>query len=163
MQPLSASQRNHILSLFNSGHSAHQISSLTGVHHTTISKLRRQHHPYLQKSSGGRPRKLSEANARYAIHLIASRKAENAVQITKVLQDITNQPLSSQTTCHCLKNAGMKAVVKTNKPLLTKRHRKERMDFALAHLNWTVEDWKRVVWSDETKINRLGSDGRKWA
>jgi hypothetical protein len=25
-----------------------------------------------------------------------------------------------------------------------------------------VEDWKRVIWSDETKINRLGSDGRKW-
>jgi len=25
-----------------------------------------------------------------------------------------------------------------------------------------VEDWKKVVWSDETKINRLGSDGRKW-
>ena len=37
------------------------------------------------------------------------------------------------------------------------------MDFALAHQHWTVEDWKRVVWSDETKINRLGSDGRKWA
>ena len=37
------------------------------------------------------------------------------------------------------------------------------MDFALAHQYWTVEDWKRVVWSDETKINRLGSDGRKWA
>src|SRR5205809_7836908 len=57
----------------------------------------------------------------------------------------------------------MKAVVKTNKPLLTKRHRKERMDFPLAHLDWTVEDWKRVVWSDETKINRVGSDGIKWA
>ena len=36
------------------------------------------------------------------------------------------------------------------------------MDFALAHQHWTIEDWKRVVWSDETKINRLGSDGRKW-
>ena len=36
------------------------------------------------------------------------------------------------------------------------------MNFALAHQYWTVEDWKRVVWSDETKINRLGSDGRKW-
>ena len=31
------------------------------------------------------------------------------------------------------------------------------MDFALAH-----QDWKTVVWSDETKINRLGSDGRVW-
>ena len=25
-----------------------------------------------------------------------------------------------------------------------------------------MEDWKRVVWSDEIKINRIGSDGRKW-
>ena len=25
-----------------------------------------------------------------------------------------------------------------------------------------MEDWK-VVWSNETKINHLGSDGRKWA
>ena len=25
-----------------------------------------------------------------------------------------------------------------------------------------MEDWKKVVWSDETKINCLGSDGRKW-
>src|SRR5882724_11598566 len=57
----------------------------------------------------------------------------------------------------------MKAVVKAKKPLLTKRHRKERMDFSLAHLDWTMEDWKTVIGSDETKINRLGSDGRKWA
>ena len=56
----------------------------------------------------------------------------------------------------------MKAVVKKKRPFLSKKHRKERMDFALAHQDWTVEDWKKVVWSDETKINRFGSDGRKW-
>jgi hypothetical protein len=56
----------------------------------------------------------------------------------------------------------MKAVVKKKRPLLTKRHRRERMDFAVAHKDWTVEDWKRVIYTDETKINRLGSDGRKW-
>ena len=26
-----------------------------------------------------------------------------------------------------------------------------------------MEDWKKVIWSDETKINCLGSDGCKWA
>ena len=31
-----------------------------------------------------------------------------------------------------------------------------------AHKDWTVEDWERVIWSDETKINCLGSDGCKW-
>jgi hypothetical protein len=61
-----------------------------------------------------------------------------------------------------MKEAGMKAVVKKKRPLLTKRHRKDRLDFALSHQDWTMEDWKKVVWSDETKINRLGSDGRKW-
>jgi transposase len=162
MHPVSGAQLNHILSLLDSGHSAHHISSLTGLHHTTISRLQRKHHPYLQKVSAGRPPKLSEADTHYAQHLITSRKAENASQITQILQEITNQSLTSQTTRNHLKKAGLKAVVKAKKPLLTKRHRKERMDFALAHLDWTVEDWKTVVWSDETKINRLGSDGRKW-
>ena len=56
----------------------------------------------------------------------------------------------------------MKAVVKAKRPLLSKRHRKARLDFAIQYKDWTLEDWKTVVWSDETKINRLGSDGRKW-
>jgi transposase len=30
------------------------------------------------------------------------------------------------------------------------------------HIHWTADDWKRVVYTDETKVNRLGSDGRKW-
>ena len=56
----------------------------------------------------------------------------------------------------------MKAMVKKKRPLLFKRHKKNCMDFALAHKDWTLDDWKRVIWSDETKINHLGSDGRKW-
>jgi hypothetical protein len=96
------------------------------------------------------------------MRLISSGKADNAVQVTHTLRSITNQSLSSETVRQRLKQAGMKAVVKKKRPLLTKRHRKERMDFAIAHQDWTLEDWKRVVWSGETKINRLGSDGRKW-
>ena len=52
----------------------------------------------------------------------------------------------------------MRAVVKKKKPL-SSCHRRERMDFALRHRDWTLEDWKKVVWSDETKVNHLGSDG----
>jgi hypothetical protein len=55
----------------------------------------------------------------------------------------------------------MKAVVKKKKPLLSTRHQKQRLDFALKNKEWTVKDWKRVIWSDETKINKFGSDGRR--
>ena len=37
-----------------------------------------------------------------------------------------------------------------------------RLRFALEHQEWTVDDWKRAIWSDGTKINRIGSDGRTW-
>jgi hypothetical protein len=61
-----------------------------------------------------------------------------------------------------LKQHSFKAVTKKKKPLLTAVHRKKRLTFALRHKEWTVEDWKRVIWSDETKINRIGSDGKQW-
>ena len=93
MQPLSAAQCNYILSLLDSDHSACQISSSTGLHLSTISRLRRKHCPYLKKPTGGCPSELSENDTRYAQHLITSRKAENASQITQVLQKITNQSL----------------------------------------------------------------------
>ena len=37
------------------------------------------------------------------------------------------------------------------------------MDFAVSHQHWTVEDWKQVIQSDKTKINHIGSDGKRWA
>ena len=57
----------------------------------------------------------------------------------------------------------MKAVVKSKCPLLSARHHQAHLDFAYAPKDWTMEDWKKVIWSDETKINCLGSDGCKWA
>ena len=142
--------------------SIRSIQASTGFHASTISRLRSKERSELQKSIGGRPSKLSPPNIRHAIHLISTQKAENAVQVTKTLTNIINKPLSPTTVRRHLKNAGMKAVVKTKRPLLSAKHRKARLDFAYAHKDWTIEDWKRVIWSDETKINRLGSDGRKW-
>ena len=162
MHTLSPASQNHILSLLDAGHTASHIAASTGYGIATVSRLRSKHRPHLSKSLGGRPSKLSPVNIRHAQRLISSGKVDTAVDVAKALRNVTNQSLSAQTVRNSLKLAGMKAVVKKKKPFLSKRHRKARMDFALAHQHWTVEDWKKVVWSDETKINRLGSDGRKW-
>ena len=164
MQSVSATQCNHILSLLDSGHSACQIQSSTGVSIATISRLHSKHCSSLQKPLGGCPAKLIISNIWHATRLITSGKATTTAHVTRSLWDITNQPLSTQTIRHHLKDTeGMKAVILKKKPLLLWHHQKERLDFAIAHQHWTVEDWKKVVWSDETKVNRLGSDGRKWA
>jgi hypothetical protein len=77
--------------------------------------------------------------------LISSGKVDTAVDVAKSLRNITNQHLHAQTVRRGLSLAGMKAVVKRKKPFLSKKHKKARMDFALAHQHWTVEDWKKVV------------------
>ena len=81
----------------------------------------------------------------------------------KVLTSIINQPLSASAVHIHLKNAGMKAVVRCKCPLLSTKHCKAHLDFAYAHKDSTVDDWKKVVWSDETTTNYLGSGGCKWA
>ena len=162
MRTLSPTQKNHILSRLDAGHSAHSIASITGIHAFTISKLRFEECFELQKSTGGCPSKLSPANVRHAIHLITTWRVENAVQVTKTLRNVINQLLSLSTVHLHLKKTGMKAVVKKKCPLLFAKHRKSHLNFAHAHKDWTVEDWKRVIWSDETKINCLGSDRHKW-
>jgi hypothetical protein len=93
------------------------------------------------------------------MYLIQTGKAENAAQVTKPLQNIINQPLSTKTVHRGLRAAGMKSVRKKKRPFLSKRHRRARLDWALAHQHWTVEDWKTNVYTDESKINCFGSDG----
>src|SRR5258705_8708122 len=123
MDALSAAQRAHIIFLLTSGKSAHEVSIMTGHGTGTISRLHHKYCPHLLKSNGGRPRKLTERNAQHAVHLISSGRADTVVEVTRALQDVVNGSLSPETTRRCLKKAGMKAVVKKKKPLLTAWHK----------------------------------------
>lgn len=42
--------------------------------------------------------------------------------------------------------------------MLKPSHWKARLTWVLEHKHWTIENWKRVNWSDRTKINRVSSD-----
>src|SRR5436305_9558408 len=104
MRSLSTTQRNHILSLLDSGHSACQIQSSTGVGLSTISRLCSKHCSSLQKSLGGHPAKLTILNIWHAAHLITSGKAKTTAWVTRTLRETTNQPLSTQTVQYHLKD-----------------------------------------------------------
>ena len=101
-------------------------------------------------------------NKRAVVHQFLSGKASNAVHVTKFINFIISTPASTQTIRNTLKAANLKAVTKKKKPPLSAAHRKRRLAFALQHQYWTVEDWKKIIWSDETKINKMGSDGQEY-
>jgi hypothetical protein len=63
---------------------------------------------------------------------------------------------------NALREAGLGLAKKVSKPALSAKHVKERLEFAKMHKDWTVRDWERVVFSDETKVNSLCFDGISW-
>ncbi|KAI1002524.1 hypothetical protein K3495_g5679 [Podosphaera aphanis] len=162
MRPLSQSKIDVILHHLDHGLSIRSIARECNVSVSTVSCIRKRHCPDLQVNLGGRPCLLSEHYTRHAVRTITSGKADTAAEVAQNIRDMKSCSISVDTVRRTLKKAGLIAVVKKKKPKLTTKQKKDRLDFAMAHKYWTTDDWKRIVWSDETKINRLQSDGRSW-
>lgn len=47
-------------------------------------------------------------------------------------------------------------------PHITKQNVEKRIKFANEHIFCSEKKWRNVLWSDETKINLFGSDGKKY-
>ena len=133
MQRLSQQLIANIFSLLNQSHSARKIASSTGVCHTTVLRLFRQHPSTSPRPSAGRPFKLSSTDIRHAARLISSGKTDTTVDVTGTLQLSGLGPVSTETIRRGLKEFGMKAVVKCKQLFLSKKHQIARLDFAEKH------------------------------
>ena len=49
-----------------------------------------------------------------------------------------------------------------HKPKITIRNAKRRLEWCKARHHWTLEQWKRVLWSDESRFTTWQSDRRIW-
>jgi transposase len=74
-------------------------------------------------------------------------------------KEVTVHP---QTIRNMLHECNFKAKIKPDALPLTPIRKRKRLLFAKKYQHWTEDDWRRVIFSDETKINRLGSDGKQY-
>lgn len=101
--------RNSILELIDTGLSSHKVEAQLGVSHMTVSRVRAEARPGIQKSRGGRPAKLTATDKRWLTRMVTKGEVDNAVQATRQLTDITNKKVSCYTVRRALKGAGPKA------------------------------------------------------
>ncbi|KAG0817752.1 hypothetical protein G6F16_012601 [Rhizopus arrhizus] len=161
MRPISNDMQNRIVQLLKEGVSGEEISTKTGVSTGTISKIRKNHDLGDLKTNGGRPFVISTLLGRRILRNFNSGNYKNASDAArKLLEDGEN--ISAETIRRFLKESGYAAIHKPKFLPLTKHRMKERYEFAGAHLSRTIDDWKKVIFSDETKVNRIGSDGLQW-
>ena len=126
----------------------------------SIIKKWKMHHTTQTLPRSGRPPKLSSW---------ASRKLVRDVTLkpTMTLRDLQSSvsemgvSVHTSTISRSLHKAGLYGRVARKKPLLKKPHLKARMEFAKKHVDDTADMWKKVLWSDETKIELFGLNSKR--
>ncbi len=87
------------------------------------------------------------------------RKATLNKKTTRYNQGM-QKTISERTTRRTLKQMDYSSRRTHRLPLLSAKNRKQRLQFTQAQQNWTIEDWKTVAWSDESRFLLQHSDGR---
>ncbi len=158
---ISKNKSNQIKDLLNQGKTIRNIASQQNVSPSTVHKVSKNT-GIKSQGSKGRRKKLNHNNISLCVRLLTSNQVKTASNLSKYLKENLDIDVHRSTIARSLKERGMKSGEKKKKPLLSKKHVQARLKFAKEHLAWTVDDWKRVIFSDESKINRFNSDGRSW-
>lgn len=99
-------------------------------------------------------------------------KKHNEV-IAKVIQDWFRQEkstwyiaselqISQWSMSWILKKHGYQKVKPIWKPNLTPAMKEARLAFTIKYKDWTIEDWKKVIWTDETSVVLGQQRGSHW-
>lgn len=152
-------ERSIIRNLSQKGKSQRQIAETIGKsQHFVFNALR----PQNQRLKTGRPRKTTNKDDDH-IKLMSAKdpfKSAGAIKIELGL------PISTRTVRRRLEEKNLLGRHSRKVPLLTKKQKKNRINFAKNHESWdglqNAKKWRNILWSDESKINMIGNDGKTW-
>lgn len=151
--------------LRKAGNTYHDIAHTLGLTTPTVArnfhqleKQGRSPNFYLHKVIPGRPKLISPHAERRAVRLIYSGTCADA---TDVQRELFPQ-LHPTTVRRMFIRKGLYGRVRRRKPWLPKRHILGRKIWAKAHFQRTLQFWRKVWYSDESKFNLFGSDGRQY-
>ncbi len=94
--------------------------------------------------------------------LVRDDRKATVSQITTHYNQGMQSTISERTTPRTLKQMGYISRRPHWVLLLSAKNRKRMLQFARAHQNWTIEDWKNVAWSDESLFLLRHSDGSEF-
>lgn len=143
------------------GKSSRKIAEIVGVSRATVSRVINRAEKNTSEPIIGRPRVLDQHDEKYIGRLATSGKCSTSTEIQRELRTYAGISASSSTILRTLRGNNIISRYKKKRPQLNKSHRRARSHFEKTHRKCENEDWDRVIWSDETKINLEGSDGRE--
>jgi transposase len=160
---LSPQEQGEIIGYIKLGWGDRQIGRAMGRDHRTIGRIRKQYKAegkVEEKERSGRPRITTAAEDRALKYrsLKNRRLAAPALRLTMTTKQGKRPGI--QTVKNRLREMGLNGRVAAKKPLINWKHQLQRIAFAKKYKDWTVDDWKKVIFSDESPFTLIPRSGK---
>ncbi len=155
---LSKDVRDKIVDLHKAGMGYKTIAKQLGKKVTTVDAIIRKwkkHKITVNLPRSGAPCKISPRGVSMIMRTVRNQSRTTQKDLVNELKAagtiVTKKTIGNTLLCEGLKSCSARKV-----PLLKKAHVQAHLKFANEHLNDSEENWVKVLWSDETKIELFG-------
>ena len=154
-------QKGKIIALLEAGISYAEIARQTTIPEPTVRHFcnryqERENHKNLPHPGG--PRKSTEAEDRELSTVALANTHFKHIQI----KELTGSTLSLRSIRRRLRKDSIRKWRAANCAKLTERTAGIRLAWARVHSDWTVEDWAKIVWSDEVSVEKGKNPNAIW-
>ncbi|GFW80592.1 transposable element Tcb1 transposase [Trichonephila clavipes] len=148
-------KRYKIIHLKEEGYSMRQIAAKVPCGLSTVVRTLKRFSEtnfIADRGRSGRPRKTSLREDRLLHRISLSNRKLNSPKILKQWTLASNVNVCPRTVRGRLLEIGLRSCKARPKPLLTEFQRKRRLTWAREHSLWTIKDWEKVIFSDESQF-----------
>lgn len=155
--------RNHLpeidmwraVTMVEQGATHRQAGTTLGVDHTVVTRAWRRYQQFgtpVSRHGGGRERATSAADDRFLVIQARRHRFSTASTLRSDLLNATGVNVSTQTIRTRLHEAGLRSRRPCIRIPLTRTHTQARLDWAMDHVGWTRQDWRPVLFTDESRF-----------
>lgn len=162
-KPIGTAKRSAIITLHREGYSVRQICNKVKVARSTVHDTITRYQTtgdLADRARSGRPRITTKADDQ-RLKLISKRNRRlTAPEIASDFNRGCAETVSVSTVKRRLQEANLHGRVAVRKPLLRRGNRLKRLQWARTHADWAAEQWRQVLWTDESKFKVFGQKRR---
>jgi transposase len=144
------------------GKSCRKVADSLKISLASVLRIRSEDKENIPELCPGRPRLISQTTCSAMARNYDAGLLKTYKDGQRFVQAAQGKQIHINTIRDNLLRMGIRTYSQPKKPKLSLAHKAQRLEFAKKHIHWTVEDWKRVMFSDETIISRCGSFGKSY-
>lgn len=150
---LTRDQRRDILLMRRLGYTYKNIADFLHVSQRAVQYTVEKQKPTPQHSKAGRPPRLNKEEADRIEQFVTSSQKTRRMTYKQIAEALWPEgEVGHESVKSALHKRGYRRRIALRKPPLSEANKAARLQWALEHENWTVEQWSSILWSDETWV-----------